>query len=435
MGTSSGQKWQKYFANKTVETVIRYKDKEKKPAIFNHEDGKTTSKLKAGEPITVLETRTYNAQQPIKYKETEGTVSIDNIEKPGISAAKQKGVFKPQTFGITGENMKIGPYAKAVLEHINESTDIGGSLAIYLRALVNHYVGNPKTTTSELTEIWKMVEYPPINDINNDFGEIMGPIALFKSSPPIGKAKGLIFNASSLINIPTAPNEPLMDFAIFPKIKGMPKQCTFSSKSLATKQTNTVKCQDIFGLLEKPQNEFQNFSPKEFHEKTDQYKMLRLLCDHPMVQGGYAIGNYLLSKGGKYKTKEWFEGLDNYDAIKKLNGNPTKLPTSVFMEEHFGVYMDNNNIPQNERTPIGVLYNIEKKIAKLTKEDTKLKFNELFADAVRNQIIYIKFQVNKSNGLPEWKLETSPDFTKSKGIHLRSKTTKNRLTDKIGVQT
>ena len=105
------------------------------------------------------------------------------------------------------------------------------------------------------------------------------------------------------------------------------------------------------------------------------------------------------------------------------------------MEEHFKVYMDNNNIPPNERTPIGVLYNIEKKIARLTKVDTKLKFNQLFADAVHNQIIYIKFQVNKSNGRPEWKLETSSDFTESKGIHLRSKTTKNRLTDKIGVQT
>ena len=93
--------------------------------------------------------------------------------------------------------------------------------------------------------------------------------------------------------------------------------------------------------------------------------------------------------------------------------------------------MDKNNIPQDERTPIGVLYGIEKKIAAITK--SRIKFNQLFADAVHNQVIYIKFAVK--DGAPQWKIETSDDFTKSTGIFLRSKTTKKRLTDKIGVQT
>ena len=147
-----------------------------------------------------------------------------------------------------------------------------------------------------------------------------------------------------------------------------------------------------------------------------------------MVQGGYAIGNYLINKG--YMGE--FQGLENYDAIKQLKGDPTKLPTPNFMQENFGGYIKKNRIPENEQTPIGVLYNIEKQIAQITK--TRLKFNEIFSDAVQNQIIYIKFQVT-TDGTPSWKIETSDDFVESTGIYLRSKTTKNRLTDKIGVQT
>lgn len=418
-------KWLKYFKGKTFETVIRSKNKKTNlPVTFTHRDGKT-SKINVMEPITVLPTSTYTSQMPIKYKEIEGTVSLDNIEKPGIAASKQKGVFKPQTFGVDGKKMKIGPYAKKVLDHIDKSEHIGGCLAIYLRALVNHYMVQPNP--GELTKIWKKVDDPPIGDINNDFGEIMGPIALIKTDLPKARQKRLTFDDNTIINIPPAPNEPLMDFALYKS--GKPPYI-FSSKSLAIKQTNTVKCQDIIKLLCDPDKETGRESKIcNTHKNTIQYKILEILCAHQMSQGGYAVGRYLLQD---VNIKD-FEGLDvENDVIKQLIG---KKQPKGFMEEHFKVYMDNNNIPPNERTPIGVLYNIEKKIAKVTKNTDKLKFNKLFADAVRSQVIYIKFKINKSNGLPEWKLETSPDFEISTGIYLRSKTTKSRLVDKIGIQT
>ena len=431
MSASGRDKWWKYFANREVETVMW------DTGSFNPDNGGSAFKIKKGEPITVLKTVDYDSQQRIKYKKTdgkyvEGTVSIADITKPGVAPGKQKGVFKPQTFGITGQPMKIDPYAKAVLKHIKDSDMIGGGLEVYLTALVNYYVGSPKTTAAELKKLWS--NDFPVNDINNDFGEIMGPIVMIKTT--LGKAKDLNFNTSSIINIPTAPNEPLMDFALINN--GKPPY-SFSSKSLSTAQTNTVKCQDIIKLLCEPDKiTGQKSAICKKYEGTLQYKLLEILCEHSMVQGGYAIGNHLLSAAPEFKAE--FEGLENYHAIGQLKGDPTKLPSKPgenqgFMEKHFSVYMDKNKIPENERTPIGVLYSIEKKIAKLTKTNHKLKFNDLFAAAVQSKLVYIKFQVNKSNGLPEWKLETSPDFKVSGKIHLRSKTTKNRLTDKIGVQT
>jgi hypothetical protein len=225
---SGDDKWRKYFKDKTVETVIRSKDKKRNlPVTFIHRDG-TTSKINVMEPITVLPTSTYpvRSQMPIKYKEIEGTVLLDSIEKPGIAASKQKGVFKPQTFGIDGQDMKVGPYAKKVLDHIDESEHIGGCLAIYLRALVNHYMVKP--SPGELTKIWRKVENPPTGDISKDFGEIMGPIALIKTDLPKARQKRLTFDDTTIINIPSAPNEPLMDFALH---KSSKPPYIFSSKS------------------------------------------------------------------------------------------------------------------------------------------------------------------------------------------------------------
>ena len=412
MATSGPDKWLKYFSQNDVQTVIS-KDR----TMFKPFKGSPLY-LSMGTPITVLKTDSYDSNQRIVYESTIGTVSISNITKPNIKASKQLGIFKPQQYNITDKKLSIDTYVSNILNHLDESPAITGVLELYLKALVNHYAnGEPLGT---LRKLWSR-DFP-VRDINNDFGEIMGPIALIYSN--IGRSKGLTFDTSSKIWVPEAPNEPLMDYAMY---KGK-KQYTFSAKSLATKQTNTVKCQDILGLLDKKQNQERNYSPKARHQRTDQYKILELLCDHPMVQGGYAIGNYLINKG--YMGE--FQGLENYDAIKQLKGDPTKLPTPNFMQENFGGYIKKNRIPENEQTPTGVLYNIEKQIAQITK--TRLKFNEIFSDAVQNQIIYIKFQVT-TDGTPSWKIETSDDFVESTGIYLRSKTTKNRLTDKIGVQT
>tara|TARA_B100000131_G_C18090465_1_gene601974 strand:+ start:556 stop:1794 length:1239 start_codon:yes stop_codon:yes gene_type:complete len=412
MSAKGPDKWLKYFSQGDVDTVVA-KDR----TMFKPFKG-STQYLSMGTPITVLKTDSYDSNQRVVYNSIIGTISISNITKPGIKPSKQLGLFKPQQYNITDKKLSIDTYVSNVMDHLEESPAITGKLELYLKALVCHYSNIESLAT--LRKMWSR-DFP-VSDINNDFGEIMGPIALFYSN--IGKSKGLTFGKTAKIWVPSAPNEPLMDYAIY---KGK-KQYTFSAKSLATKQTNTVKCQDILGLLDKKQNEENGYSPKARHEKTDQYKILEILCDHPMVQGGYAIGNYLIDKG--YKGE--FQGLENLDAIKQLKGDPTKLPTPNFMQENFGGYIKKNKIPEKEQTPIGVLYNIEKKIAHITK--TKLKFNDIFSDAVQNQIIYIKFAVS-SDGTPDWKIETSEDFAKSEGIFLRSKTTTSRLTDKIGVQT
>ena len=385
MASGGRDKWQKYFASEDVDTITQKHGKTNTTAAFNKKSG-APKQLPIGTPILVLKMDTYDSDIRVLYQGELGTININYIQKPNVAAAKQLGIFKPQKYNITDTKLSIDDYVSRVLAHINDNNNknITGDLANYLVGLIDYYVGN--TTLGKLKNLWR--SNFPVRDINNDFGEIMGPIALFKSD--IGKSKGLTFSNVDKIWVPEAPNEPLMDYGIY---KGN-DMLTFSAKSLATKQTNTVKCQDIINLLCKPDSITGRQTKLCLrHKDTLQYKLLELLCEHTMVQGGYAIGNHLLSKG--YKTD--FEGLDNYNAIAQLKGDATKLPhvpgEPMFMEKYFKYYMDKNNIPQDERTPIGVLYGIEKKIAAITK--SRIKFNQLFADAVHNQVIYIKFAVKE----------------------------------------
>jgi len=416
MASSGATKWQKYFAATDVITTVS------KDSMFTSVTG-ANKQLKVGTPITVLKMDQYNSKYKVLYGSTLGTMSNADINKPNVATAKQLGIFKPQKFGVDDKDLNINSYVNKVLSHLeDDNNNIDNDLQLYLTALVNHYVGRPKTTNAQLTSLWKSSF--PVSDINNDFGEIMGPIALIKTDLPKARQKRLIFGDTTIINIPPAPNEPLMDFALY---KSGEPPYIFSSKSLAVTKTNTVKCQDIIKLLCGPDKQTGRESTIcKRHKNTIQYKILETICAHSMIQGGYAVGNYLLNEGHRE-----FKGLEDLEAIKQI----TPKTDRAFMEDKFNSYIINNGIQGAEHTPTGILYDIEKKIEKVTKDKIKLKFNDLFADAVRSQVIYIKFKINKSNGRPEWKLETSPDFKVSTGIYLRGKTTKNRLSDKIGVQT
>ena len=83
-----------------------------------------------------------------------------------------------------------------------------------------------------------------LNDVNKDFGEVLGPVAILEQG--LFRANKISLNkGSSRIYIPLRPNEPLMDYAI---ING-DVQYTISAKSGTT--TNVVKPPDIIALLSK----------------------------------------------------------------------------------------------------------------------------------------------------------------------------------------
>ena len=82
------------------------------------------------------------------------------------------------------------------------------------------------------------------------------------------------------------------------------------------------------------------------------------------------------------------------------------------------------------------MYECEKMLQKETREGS-LEMNQLFSDAIENQVIYVKFEINKVTGLGDWDIITSDDTRKVNEHGIVSLRTKNGYTrdkDRMGIQ-
>ena len=58
---------------------------------------------------------------------------------------------------------------------------------------------------------------------------------------------------------------------------------------------------------------------------------------------------------------------------------------------------------------------------------------DIFVDAIKNQVYYSVF-IQKSNGLVEWKFDSSSDFKEENALKIRTKNSLGGGSDKIGFQ-
>jgi hypothetical protein len=82
-----------------------------------------------------------------------------------------------------------------------------------------------------------------------------------------------------------------------------------------------------------------------------------------------------------------------------------------------------------------IMYECEKMLQKQTKDQT-FDMTELFADAIENQVFYVKFGID-SSGVGDWSVIVSDDIRKSKSgsvVYLRSKNGYTRASDRMGIQ-
>ena len=168
---------------------------------------------------------------------------------------------------------------------------------MYLTGLVDYLSGKNKS----LPELKKSFERGalPMAEINKDFGEVIGPIAIITSN--LLKSKGISLSKQKCkIFVPARPNEPLMDYGL----KQDGKIYTISAKSGTT--TNTVKASDILMLLKK------DIKILNKYKKTKQYKILEHIAEGTTVSGPASAGAYL-----NIQKYEEFEGL-SFDGAKTL---------------------------------------------------------------------------------------------------------------------
>lgn len=402
---STGQSaWTKYFQGKgDIETTLK-----KTSPMFDASEPtkKLSGEIAAGTAITYISAVSYEQRALIQYK-TGSKYSIvrvpfDNISKPGVKSSGAASL-KPQAFGVLDKTYSFQDYVKTVSSMIDSRKDLTPGVKSYLGALFDYYAGG-KTKKEEVTKIFSRVRAQlPINDINKDFGEVLGPVAIY--SQQLLKVKKITVSKNLQIYVPARPNEPLMDYRV---VDGK-RKFTISAKSGTT--TNVVKPTDIINLL-------QHHKDIQKLKATKEYKVLKILADNSILLGPIRAVSAIYPNLIKPLAAQRTDG-KNFD----VSGFAGFINTNDYLQTK-------KNLTMNE-----IMYECEKMLQNDSKTGL-LNMNEIFGKAIEKQVIYIKFELN-SSGLGDWGVTASDDITGVKAqsrVYLRTKNGYTRASDRMGIQ-
>jgi hypothetical protein len=309
---------------------------------------------------------------------TIGTEKVKIFLKPAKTASGI--ILKPQFFsGITDSDISFSSYYSTLIASIQDNKKLDGQQKSMLVDLVDYHT----SFSSQALVKWKKSfkasgDCIPVNTINNDFGEILGPLAIInKQLLPIDSKKAKVF-------LPYAGNYPLLDYII----KTDKKQYNISAKSGDT--TNTLKPSDVKKLID------DSTVLKRKYSNTPQYNVVRILAETSWKQGPIDALMYLKSEG--YKEAKWIKNATYSEPIRQ----------------------------QSENSIVEISRN-------------SLDFTQMYVDATDAKVYYVKFKM-LPDGTPEWKLvDSAEDKAKrpqaTKRIAFRSKNYVGRPNgDKLGFQ-
>jgi hypothetical protein len=291
------------------------------------------------------------------------------------------------------------------MESIESRKDLSAETRTYLLALFDYHSGG-SINKQKLTKIFQGVkDSVPLSDINKDFGEVLGPVAILDQEL-FRKNKIILNKSGAKIYVPARPNEPLMDYAIY----NGDKQYTISAKSGTT--TNVVKPPDILSLLSKDAKKLKKWS------KTKEYRILQILAQESIILGPIKA------------ISEIYPNLILPAAAASVSGKS-------YDKKGFANFISKNEYLKSKKDPTvnEIMYECEKMLQKQTKDQT-FDMTELFADAIENQVFYVKFGID-SSGVGDWSVIVSDDIRKSKSgsvVYLRSKNGYTRASDRMGIQ-
>ena len=296
-------------------------------------------------------------------------------------------------------------------------------------------------------DIWKKWK----STIQNDFGEVLGPFALYSYS---------LMNTASYNTVditkrctmwwPKKPNERLLDFGI--KLKANDdnrRMMRFSSKA-GTGATNTVKSEDITGLLKEKKN-------KKWDNKP-QYKIFDILTKNTPTDGPIKAVAYLMTtKTSLKRLYHW----PSAAAVKRFLADSTAANSTqpyrhaqewkefALHNQGIGSYWKEGNPLAkamggkikgvSHLTKENIRYACEAILSNQCVEGAAVSMNRIFADAIRGKVWYIKFKL-ADNGIPTglwedtgWKVERDNDYRYSGDVCFRTQNQLHSQKGKIGI--
>lgn len=291
-------------------------------------------------------------------------------------------LMKPQKFGrgrsrITNREIPYKNYPDEILNAIETTTALTSHQKDILRGLILRI--NNVISKNELKTIFdNLGRCVRINTLNNDFGEVLGPIAILENNMlPIDKSTAVVY-------LPERGNEPLLDY----KITDSERVYKISAKSGPT--TNTLKPGHIKELIDIEDHLFNKY------KRTHQYQVLRILHENSIKEGPIEVVKFL--KERRYSGLDWVD------------------PRTVAYSE------ETRQLAEND-------------IMRISKE--QLDFTDIFFDAIMSKIFYVKFRMDKT-GRMEWKLvndkRPKPTPGRFNRITFRSKNSIGKPKSKLGLQ-
>lgn len=295
--------------------------------------------------------------------------------KPTTGGATAGLVLKPTFISKSLADVEI-PFAKyytllhnAVKDHPTLTQEQKGVLL----ALVDHTIAPSVMSTQLLKKQMKMNGSSlPINTINNDFGELLGPIAVVNGLMPIDRRTASVF-------VPARSNEPLLDYRVTDK-NGVYKISAKSGDS-----TNTLKPADVYKLISDEKKLLKKY------QGTDQLEVVKILADNTWREGPIKALAFLKSK--KYPSAQWLKKAEYTENVRQES---------------------------------------EKSLVNISKNE--LDFTKMFLDATNAKIHYVKFRLD-AQGTVKWEKVDHEKKSVEKRVVFRSKNFEGRQNgDKLGFQ-
>jgi len=322
----------------------------------------------------------------------------------GLSWAKgaKAHKLKPQDFyNLVGKKYGLKDYHKAVKVAIDKRTDLSESIRDFLHLLTDYYMGGTKMLPKSVE-----VKTMPINEIQKNFGELLGPFYLLH----IG-----MIDMSWKAFFPVSGNEPLVDFYVYSKDE---KSVVRVSSKAGGSASNTVKGSDLIKIIGTDKM-------LQHYKKTQEYEVLQALTDNSVNTGAFYAAMAAKVPGF---TKKHLDSIAGVKSSRDIDG---------WSQLHLFTDLINKNKVKPKKEGITdygyIRYELEKLLVEQSKNGT-LDFTSMFKAAIISRVHYLIMNRFRPDGAPNFDIKPiSGKAAKIPKVVLRTKNGYSRAADKVGL--
>lgn len=311
-----------------------------------------------------------------------GTKILLKPEKAPGGISLKSSFFGSNITKIVDKKIPYGSYYSSVVTAINSTSKLSDLQKEVLLSLAEEAAYSSQEVKAKVKNTMRYVgQTLPISSLNNDFSEMIGPLAV------INRRLLPIDGSSAVVRVSGTSDESLVDYVI----NDGSSQYKISTQSGTT--TNIEDASDLVQAIEADGMTEQNFYFKKWH-KTPQYKLLKIIQHATVNQGPIEAAMWLRDNG----YEAYFSWLKNAEYSEEIR-------------------------QRCEDTIVDI-------------SRSALDFNGIFSDAIKTKVYYVRFRLSLTGDM-EWKLvENAQDRREKrklqKGIVLVSNNSVKRTRAKIG---